>query len=266
MKKESNKIPLKPIVVIALAVIFLTGIIWYATSLVYNAEYFKIKDVFAREMNSTDFSYLLGKNIFSVDLNAQANYIQRFYPDCSKVKILRLLPNRLFVDCVKRRPIAIVKLYRFFAVDENGALFFTEVKPEESDLPLIVGLETKIFGPKPGQKYEVGELTLATTIVKELRKNKVLKNVKVSRIDVSNAQQAMFTIVLPVKTQQSPAPANAPLPTSFDVKIGQDNIKYKIALLSGVLVNAKNELSSIKYVDLRFKDPVIKLNDVKPKQ
>jgi hypothetical protein len=47
-------------------------------------------------------------------------------------------------------------------------------------------------------------------------------------------------------------------PQELEVKISQEDLKNKIAILGGLLVASKDELGNIRYIDLRFKEYVIK--------
>jgi hypothetical protein len=47
------------------------------------------------------------------------------------------------------------------------------------------------------------------------------------------------------------------------VRIGEGSIKQKMMILGGLLIQAEKGLQNIKYIDLRFKEPVIKLNNAK---
>jgi hypothetical protein len=144
-----------------------------------------------------------------------------------------------------RSPLAFVKLYRYFYVDENCVLFDRRTGQEVPDLPVITGLETKIFGAKSGKKYNVKELGLALDIIKELNNNKALRDYKIKVIDVSN-----------------PMNSSVFLEGGLEIKIGQEDLGKRINLLSTLLTNMKNDLKQIKYIDLRFKDPVIKFKNV----
>jgi cell division septal protein FtsQ len=209
-------------------------------------EYFDIKDILVGEGVQDNFSYLKGRNIFSINLAKESQYIFDLYPVYKKIRLVRLLPNRLYVDFVKRQGVAYVKLYRYFCVDKNLILFDLPSNWQEEDLPIIVGLETKIHGPKSGKKYAIRELALALNIINEINNNRILRNYKLKTVDVT-----------------SPNLVSLFLQDDTEIKMGQGDIKNKINILSTLLFQAKNSLNSIKYIDLRFKDPVIKLKDTK---
>jgi cell division septal protein FtsQ len=260
MKKQRLNLPLT---IITIIIIFLASffIISYICRSFRLLGYFQIKEIIARGVDGVEFNYLKGKNIFSVDLKRQSRYILDSYPDCGKIKLVRVLPDKIFIDFIKRKPIALVKLYRYFAIDDEAVLFYAK---EDLDLPIITGLETKIFGPKPGARYNIKELALVLGIIKEVNKNKILKHYKIRKIDIANPVNTSIFISHPQvmadysKDRQKIIPQEA-----VEVKIGQEDIKDKITILAGLIEQEESELVNIKYIDLRFKEPVIKFNEAK---
>ena len=236
--------------IIAAMVISITGLlISNLFKTIKNLGYFSIKDILIKGNDAIELSYLKGENIFDIDIQKESGYIMQTSPNYKKIRLIRILPNRLFVDFIKRRPLAIVKLYRFFCVDEESVLFDCPQQPGEQDLPVVWGLETKIFGPKSGRKYSTKELSLALSIIQEARINKAFKGYKIRRIDVANVANASIFL------------KNEALPDALEVKINQDNIKEEFAILSELILQVKLDLKNIKYIDLRFKEPVIKYKD-----
>jgi hypothetical protein len=49
----------------------------------------------------------------------------------------------------------------------------------------------------------------------------------------------------------------------LELKIGQDGIRDKIGVLGDLLQQLEKDLSNIRYIDLRFKEPAIKFKDAK---
>ena len=251
-KPKINLLPLikvrllwRNLIIFIISFIAIAIIVGYSWKKLRSLEYFKIKDVIANESKASEFSYLIGRNIFNIDLRNESNYISELYPNYYKIRLIRVLPNRVFVNFVVRRPLAIVKLYRYFIVDENRVLFDQRTGSQVSDLPVIVGLETKIFGAKSGKKYNARELELALDIIKELNNNKTLRDYKIKVVDVSK----------PVNTLLF-------LEGGLEIRIGEEDFKNRFSLLNTLLVNIKNDLHNIKYIDLRFKEPVIKFKNV----
>jgi len=250
MKRHRFNVPIKLItlsIIVFLALMFIIGYIWK----VFKAsDYFKIKDIISREGNTAELSYLKGKNIFSIDLRNESRYILEFYPDFSNIRLVRLLPGRIFVDFVKRKPLAYVKLYKYFSVDENGVLFYPLAQPQDLELPIILGLETKIFGPKSGKLYNIKELVLALNIIKETKRNSVLKKYKIKKINAASSTNASVFMETVATDAQD-----------LEIKLNADNINNKITILAGLFTQEKDNLDNIKYIDLRFRETVIKFKD-----
>lgn len=248
------------ILVIFTLLLLIAGVVWNSFR---NSDYFKVSAIIARDAKSSDFSYLIGKNIFDIDLGKEARYLLQLYPDCNNVRLVRVLPNRIFVDFEKRKPAAVVRLYKYFIVDEDGVLLSGINNPQEQGLTLITGLETKIFGPKPGRKYNNRELLFALEIIKEARKNRALKDYKIAKIDISSCANTILYFTWPLKQEDNFKQGVLGWSQPLEVKFGDGRIKEKISLLSVVIMQAKNDLENIGYVDIRFNEAVIKLKDNK---
>lgn len=258
MKKQKLKIPIKLIIVVIF--IFL-GLFTTSKAVrnLKNADYFIIREIIANEPKA-DLSYLKGKNIFTVDLNQESRNLLSAYPGYKKIRLVRILPNRLFADFVKRRPLAYVKLYRYFCVDSDSVLFNSTEESINPDLPVIFGLETKIFGPKLGKRYELKELLLALNIIKESNKNNIFKDYRIKKIDAINVTNTL--VFLSFLTLAKDYRGGATLGSQIlEVKISEGQIIDKINLLASLLTQLKNELDKIKYIDLRFKEPVVKFKE-----
>jgi hypothetical protein len=261
MRKRKVNILFKLLFIVLAVFIALALIIGYLLQVLTTSDYFKVKNVSdAGELN-VELSYLKGKNIFILNLPQESINIAKSCPDCLRVRFTRILPDRLFIEFVKRKPLALVKLYRYFAVDEDGVFFNTSQGPESLSLPLITGLEKKIPGIDPGRICKVKELTLAIAIIKEANKFRNLTDYPIQKIDVSAADD--IAIVIPIDSAKATyhdlqAPAGQKI---LEVRISQGNIVEKIAVMSGLINQEKDNLANIKYIDLRFKEPVIKFKD-----
>lgn len=244
-------------ITIIVALLFIIG---YLAVALKNLDYFKLKDIAVnRPEGAFDFSYLLGRNIFRIDLKKESRYITELYPVYKNIRLFRILPNRLFIGFTDRNPLAYVKLYRYFCVDSDLALFELPQGEESWDLPVIIGLERKIPGPRPGKRYNIKELITALNIIKEIETNSLFKKYKIERIDITNPANISCFIRLSGYSQGQVATNLAAL----EVKMGQDDSGDKIRVLAGLFTQLQDDISKIKYVDLRFKDPVVKFKDAK---
>lgn len=248
-------------IIILLAISLIMG---YISKVLKTSDYFRVKEVILRESDVSDLSYLKGKNIFSIDLKSESRDIIEAYSNYKKIRLVRVLPDRIFADFIRRVPVAFIKLYRYFALDEDGVLFYVPGQPEEIKLPVILGLERKIVSPKLGQSYNNKELMLALSIVNEARKNRILKDYRIKRIDVTNIVNTSILVLFPEEERSDDLERKeVRAPEGLEVKFGDDNIKEKISILAGLIIQGRSELANIKYIDLRFREPVIKLKDAK---
>jgi hypothetical protein len=252
--RRRQKLP-KPVIIglVILLACLIAGV--YIWGLLSRAGYFTVKDVLTRNADAVNLSYLKGKNIFTIDLDKEAGYIAEMYPNYSRVRLARVFPDRIFVDFIKPKPVAEVKLYRNFVVDEDAVLFYPAADGQVTGLPIIIGLETRIFGPKPGKRYNIPELILALNIIREIKNNRAFKDYSIKKINVANTSNA--SIFFPLALTPADIQA-AKKPQELEVKISQEDLKNKIAILGGLLVASKDELGNIRYIDLRFKEYVIK--------
>ncbi|MDD5477128.1 MAG: hypothetical protein PHG87_02840 [Candidatus Omnitrophica bacterium] len=262
MKKRRFNFPVKIIISLAIILLAFSFIIGYICKALTTSDFFAVRQVVVRNSEKS-FDYLKGRNIFSLDLNGESHRAALSCPDCRKVRFARVLPNCVFVDFLKRKPAALVKFYKDFAIDEQGVLFYSNAAIEEAGLPVIYGLETKIFAPKPGTRYKRAELDLALSIVKEFKVNKAFQGFTLIRIDVADLQSAGFFILLPKQLADYTKPVAQAEWIGFEVRTGENNIRQKMIILGGLVIQARKEWGNIKYIDLRFKEPVIKLNNVK---
>jgi len=204
-------------------------------------EVFNIKEVVIRGAGGLDLAYLKGKNIFLLDLEKECAAIQESYPAYKNIRLTKVLPDRLCVDLGARLPFAYVKLARYFLIDEDFMVI--DVTREKSNLilPVITGLETKGFYLQAGKRYRAKEFVFVLNLIREMRKNPILKDYKISRIDAVNLNSVSFFIQ-----------------DNLEIKIGQDALEEKIKDLGGLLLSVRQELGNVAYIDLRFKEPVVK--------
>jgi len=228
---------------------------------------FLIQNIVVRDGRVIDFSYLKGKNLLTLDLARESNRIMYAYPDYKRVRLVRVLPNTLFADCMRRKPVAYVNYAnRNFYIDEQKYFFSLPSKPPGAipDVPRISGIEKKMSCQKGNKEYNIPELTFAIEIIKEAQNS--LKNYHIRRIDVANINNASIFVSLPDKTAS--VQNNYYIRTispEVEVKIGFEDLKTNVGVLSELLKQMNNEWGSIQYIDLRFKEPVIKLNETKEK-
>ncbi len=260
MKKHKINPPVKLAILCITIIIALLLIIRYSRKALINLGYFKISSItFNKPHRALDFSYLLGRSMFDIDLKKESRYISALYPVYKNIKLFRILPNSLFIGFTDRNPIACLKLYRYFYVDRDMVLFDLPQGQQAADLPVITGLERRIPGPKPGEQCNIKELSIALNIIKEIEANTPLKKYKIQRIDMGNAANISCFIQLSNYPKEQ-AVTDLKL---LEVKMGQDNIADKSRVLAGLFNQFGDDINNIKYIDLRFNEAVVKFNEGK---
>ncbi|MDD4895104.1 MAG: cell division protein FtsQ/DivIB [Candidatus Omnitrophica bacterium] len=260
MKKRKSSLPVKPLIIGAIVIIALVFTVRYAKHTLENLAYFKIKYIVVNgPEKAVDFSYLLGRGIFGVDLKKESRYISELYPAYKSVRLFKIMPDRLFIGFIARDPAAYVKLHRYFCVDNDMVLFDAPKGQEPQDLPVILGLERKIHGAMSGRRYNIKELSVPLNILKEVKSSNLLKEYKIKRIGAANPADISCFIGFAGYAGKEAAKDSRLL----EVKIGQDDTADKIHVLAGLLNQFNGDLNNIKYIDLRFKEAVVKFKDAK---
>jgi cell division septal protein FtsQ len=263
MRKQKINFPVKLLLSVGIILLALAFVMGYILKVLTTSEYFKVKDVISQEAPGVDFSVFKGKNIFSIDLPYESENIVKFCPDCLRVRLARVLPDRIFVEFIRRKPVALVRLYRYFAVDQYGVLFDSPSVKNDSTLPLITGLDSKIFGAKLGKRCEVKELILVLSIIREAKNTRLLRDYQIQEIRVTGVDDIAISIVPKFNDDIAFVRRNSGFKKAIEVQISQGNIAQKVTVMAGLLNQEKNNLSNIKYIDLRFKEPVIRFRDAK---
>jgi len=253
---------------------------------VKNLGFFKVKDIYIRERNTAvlqptplelptgqhlDLSYLIGRNIFDVDLKKEAAHIGFAVTSFRKVKLIRILPNKIFVEYVLRKPVAYVKVGKYYSVSDDLVFLESSLQVKDSALTMITGLDKKISGVKTGARYNIKELFFAFRLMHEVRSNQELSDFFVQKIDVANPENITF-VLMPVarlrealvlrQSDTKPVqPSKKEEVVGIEVKISQENLRSKISIIGSLLNQLKNSQNNIEYIDLRFGEPTIKLKE-----
>lgn len=243
MKKEKTRNLIPKLASFGIICIIIFFLIASVLNFFRNLDYFKVQEIIVRGGSSADFLYLKGRNIFDLNLNREADLIARDYPDYRKVLLVRILPNRVFIDFLRRQPVAYLERGRVFLIDEDAVLFTPQAGEDFSSLPLITGLENKIVHPKAGSKYNLKELSFALRIIREARQNRALRDYRITKIEAKMPTSASFFIL-----------------ENLEIRVSDDVLKDELGLLASLLTQSK-DLINVQYIDLRFKEPVIKLKN-----
>ncbi|MFH1094479.1 MAG: cell division protein FtsQ/DivIB [Candidatus Omnitrophota bacterium] len=236
-------------IIIGIAVISMIGM--GMKSFLHASEYFNITEIEVVDQEPDVVEYSLARikdnpNIFKVDLERIADNIEYEHSDIQKAIVKRVLPNKLIIEVLRRRPVAqiAVGLSRqdqeadnFFAVNKDGYILSDIGGRPNKNLPVIYGCNLASSEIETGHSYAYSNLKYALDFLKLLDEGGFSQEYKVTKIDVTVPRSMMFYIQ-----------------DTLEVKIGDRNWKEKIENLSGILNNMDIDYRNEYYVDLRFKD------------
>jgi len=250
MTKKSN-VNISPIAVLRL-IIFLF-IAWVLFSIyVHTFEFltgsslFKVKDVMIdRSIEFIDLhalKTLKGTNIFKIDIKKLGSQIAHEYPYIAQLRVVRQLPDRILILAKKRDPfMQIFFRDKFLLMDKEGVALYYVSHP--LDLVTVNGIyldKNKVVLGLPIHQNGVDQ---AVSILNTFANSAYLKRWKLTALETSNLSRIDLTAL-----------------GSIHIILDQEDTKEKILLLPMLIAGHKIDLNQVKYIDLRFKEPVIANN------
>jgi len=101
-------------------------------------------------------------------------------------------------------------------------------------------------------------------LLRQIHNNRIFKNYRISRLFLgSNDSVSLFFAAAYRQGTNNVQEDSQGQSQGTEVRINQDNYKNELLVLTGLFTQLKNQLDNIQYIDLRFKDPVIKLKGTK---
>ena len=210
------------------------------------SSYFSIETVEASSSHR-DFAFrdsslmgsLLGRNIFTVSLPDLQEEISQKHPELLEASVSREFPNRIRIHVVPRLPVAHVQSGSSFLVDRDGVILPYSNGSGLEKLPIIVGIQEKLEHSQVGYSLRSKTLTEALHFIAILNQLPELAQY-VRTIDVSDANALSFST-----------------PEGLEVRMGRGDYQEKLKLFDRMRVKLKSQVGDIKYLDLRFDEPVI---------
>lgn len=245
IKKAKVSVNILKNIVILIVLVFLSFLIYQKSAFfLRHSDYFMIRSIICdpslKFMEPSLTSSFKGKNIFAVDLKKIERSLQMQYPRFTQLKILKRFPNQILVAARERAPFAQTKAgTKIVTLDSQGAVI--EIATDLDDrLPFIVGVRPMSSKLVLGSYVDSLPLRAAFEVVRAFRLESALTGYRIAKIDVSNLSQIYFYL-------------------TDDLKIiaDQENIVHQLKILGLLLVQAKAELKDVKYIDLRFKEPIL---------
>jgi len=242
IKIPSSAIKLLLIGFVLVVVIFIS--VKTLRNIAINSDYFKIKTIMIDPslefINARDLAYIKGQSIFTANLVSIQRKLSFKYPRVSHLKITRRFPDQIWIVAKKRIPFAQTSLKNhIFTLDEKGVILST-TDGQTSDLPFVIGLTADNKKYSPGLPIKGVDINTGLHILREFNSNTNLSNYRVKQIDVGNLSKIGFL-----------------LNDSLNVILDRDDIQQKIKILGVLLTQGRINLDEVKYIDLRFKEPII---------
>jgi cell division septal protein FtsQ len=204
-----------------------------------------------RYLTTTDYfkikypDYFTGQNILTVNLQKEAQRLSKLYPQYKRIAVRRLMPEGMVLDFQLRQAVAKIKLAnKYFYLDEQGVLFYPAGQENDNlQLPLIIGLNSRISDPRSGVICNENSLLASLQFINNFNKHSRLsQQVKIKEINLKNINDIfLFTI------------------TGCKINLGTvDSLNKRLSILQRLISEINSDLSKIEYIDLRFREPVVK--------
>jgi len=212
--------------------------------LLVQSDYFKVKtiviDPSLQLINKRDLSPLKGKSIFKINLSTVQRKLSFKYPEVSQLKIMKRYPNQIHLVAKKRIPFMQTRFKsRLLTLDEKGVVLSITGKREKR-LPLISGLTGVNQRIVRGLPLQGKQIHAALRILKVFQLSRDLTTYQITKMDVTNLSKINFT-----------------LSNKLRVIVDSGRTGKKMKMLGLILLQGKLNLKEIKYVDLRFKEPIV---------
>lgn len=243
-KKEKFQFKIKEILLVLIGAVLVVFLGILSGEFFNESRYFSVKtikiDSSLQFIDKNDLAVLQNKNIFEINLQALQKKLRTKYPQVSDLKVLRKFPDQILVVAKKRSPFAQIEVDKTVIILDELGVVLSKSTSSNNGLSMILGLEP-VEDPALGRPLASNRLNAALKI---LRAFDELGNdfPQLSIVDVDVSQLSKITIGLSNKLL---------------VVIDTDKVDQRMKLLSVILAQKAINLSEAKYVDLRFKEPIV---------
>ena len=208
-----------------------------------DVRFYDDKNVLRREPSSgIEDKHVLGANIFLVDLNDLKKRIEANHPELRDIVVRRALPDRLIVQARQRLAVAQVYGDRLYCIDKDGVFLPYANNPVEGNIPLISGI--RVAGPARSSAAQKEKIKKALFLIDALSANKKLLRYQIKTIDMADSRNISFFL-------------SAKDAEKVEIKIGDSEFNKRLDVLATVLEQLGQDIERVKYIDLRFEDPIV---------
>lgn len=185
---------------------------------------------------------VLGVNIFLVDLKNFKERIEADHPELRDIVVRRALPDRLIVQARQRQAVAQVYGDRLYSIDKDGVFLFYANSSAEENIPLISGI--RVASPLRNSSAQKEKISKALFLIDALSDNKKLSKCQIKTIDIADSHNISFFL-------------SAKDAEKVEIKIGDGEFNKRLDVLATVLEQLGQDIGRVKYIDLRFEDPIV---------
>jgi len=185
---------------------------------------------------------LKGTNIFKVDIDKIDRQISQRYPYIAQLRVVRQLPDRILILAKKREPL--MQIYfkkKYLLLDAQGVALYYILAP--ASLPQVYGIPLERDWMYLGGAIRGQEMGKTLEILNGFKSSPYLKRWRIHSVQAGNLSKIDLLVG-----------------ENMHVILDQDDTQDKIELLQMLISTNKIDLNKVKYIDLRFKEPVIANN------
>ena len=250
MAKKSS-VNISRIAVIRIIVFLFIGFVFFtgyvnAVEFFTSSPLFEVKDVMIdRSIQFIDLRSLKdlkGTSIFKIDIKRVERQIAKNYPYIAQLRVVRQLPNRILILAKKREPLMQIYFKRkYLLLDTEGVALYYTLQP--TALPQVYGIPLEHDWSFLGGAIRGQEVSKVVEILKGFKASTYLKRWRIHAVQAGNLSKIDLLVG-----------------ENMHVILDQDDTQDKIELLQMLISANKIDLNKVKYIDLRFKEPVIANN------
>jgi len=207
-------------------------------------DYFEIQsiaiDPSLQFISKRDLNNAIGKNIFTIDLRAIQRKLDYKYPQASQLRVVRRFPNQISVIAKQRMPFAQISIQDQIVILDKESVALSLEKKKNKDLPEIVGARISNSKLVLGLPTSGSDIKIALRIIRFFEADQSLSAFSIGEINVENLSKIYLK-----------------LSNDLEIFLDREQMAQKIRALGVILSQSQLDMGQIKYIDLRFKEPVI---------
>ncbi|MFT7539028.1 MAG: cell division septal protein FtsQ, partial [Lysobacterales bacterium] len=187
-----------------------------------------------------DLERLKGKNIFSINIKKVQDKLELKYPQASELRVMRRFPNRIIIVAKERTPFVQIKVKDKYYVLDDKAVVLAVSSQYDKALPVIENFKLNKSQVNLGGIVRGRNIRVAIRIRTAFKEYMDSKKLSITRIDLKDISKI-----------------NLYLSTELRIILDGDKLDKKIQVLNLVLTQKELNLKDVKYIDLRFKEPIL---------